>query len=61
MHLPLFYLLSRGVTVSKLLLNLKLLLQCLSIEVGTHIMSLIKNLIYSSQKTRCIPLQRPLC
>jgi len=24
-------------------------------------MSVIKNLIYSSQKTRCIPLQRPLC
>jgi len=37
-----------------MVLNLKLLLQCVAIEVGSHIMSLIKNLVSSSQKTRCI-------
>jgi len=30
---------------SKLVLNLKLLFQYVSIEVGSHIMSLIKNLV----------------
>lgn len=37
------------------MLNLKLLLQCVAIEVGSHIMSLNKNFVSSSQKTRCIP------